>query len=116
MLLLCVYSADGSDVDEDSMMLHLQSEFATLKSTSVNQLLPWRSWWSLNKEKFKYLFPIAQTILSLAASEAAGIKHTHIHTYTCGEVVTHTYILTHTHTYTHIRRSYFICTCTHFYL
>ena len=69
---MCEYSENQTVIDDDTLMLHLQSEFADLKSTSINQQLPWRTWWQLKKEKYKYLYHAAITLLSLAASEAAG--------------------------------------------
>ena len=88
----------GSVMNDDSLLLHLQSEFADLKTTTINQQLSWRTWWSLKKERFTYLYPIVQTLLSLAPTEAAGSETTYTHTHT------------HTHTDAYIYIRLFLCT------
>jgi hypothetical protein len=70
---------------------HLKHEFALLKSTIIDDDDSWRSWWLLNKERFKHIYHIAQVLLGMAPTEAAGnLQHPHTNTHT------------HTHTHTHI--------------
>jgi hypothetical protein len=99
-LISFMFSDDGSVVNNVGLMLHLQSEFADLKSTHILQDLSWRTWWSLKKERFKYLYPVVQTLLSLAPTEAAGKTVTNIHTR--AHTHKHKHIDTHTHTQTHM--------------
>jgi hypothetical protein len=83
LILFVLLCSEDVVVTDASILLHLQSEFADLKATIVDQHLSWRTWWSLKKEKFRYLYPIVQVLLTLAATEAAGniCLHTYSHTY-----------------------------------
>jgi hypothetical protein len=59
-------------MNDKGVLTHLRSEFAVLKETSIDQSESWRIWWKINKEKFKFLYPISQVLLTLAPTEASG--------------------------------------------
>jgi hypothetical protein len=59
-------------MSNDQIIIHLKHEFALIKNEEIDNKLGWKTWYSLNKDKYKFLYHIALAILSLAPSEAAG--------------------------------------------
>ena len=72
---------DDSIVDDETIKVHLAHEFAMLKQATVPVNMGWRTWWELHKEKYKYLYYIAQVLLSLVPTEAAGKKNIYLYIY-----------------------------------